>query len=455
VRGMRVFLATTVFLALFSIVAAADSDEIGALRAENAALRERLDKVEKQMQDLLEMVQASKAASLTTDGKQCASKATQPVAVAGPCKGCPEGKKPILSSIDVDLYGFIKLDASYDTSRTNAGNFARWVESEGLSRDDDQFNMTAKQTRLGLNLKGPSGGEINTSGKIEIDFYGNGTENKPEPMLRHAYMTLDWPEHNISLLAGQTWDVISPLNPSTLNYSVNWWAGNIGYRRPQIRLTKRFDLENDVNVKFDIALARTIGRVSGFDPGDSGEDWKYPGIQTRLGFTVPFINDRPATFGISGHYHKEEFDTDASGHDKNFNSWSANLDATVPITDWLTVKGEAFSGSNLDAYLGGIGQGVNLTEFDEYHSRGGWLAFNLGPWGKWKGSLGASFEDLREEEITDAAVRKLNRVFFANTMYSINEKTSIGFELSNWFTQYYNLDDGNSTRFQTSFVYKF
>ena len=41
-----------------------------------------------------------------------------------------------------------------------------------------------------------------------------------------------------TILGGQTWDVISPLNPRSLNYSVYWWAGNIGYRRPQVRLTK-------------------------------------------------------------------------------------------------------------------------------------------------------------------------------------------------------------------------
>ena len=36
-------------------------------------------------------------------------------------------------------------------------------------------------------------------------------------------------------MAGQTWDVISPLNPGMLMYSVGWEAGNIGYRRAQLR----------------------------------------------------------------------------------------------------------------------------------------------------------------------------------------------------------------------------
>ena len=34
---------------------------------------------------------------------------------------------------------------------------------------------------------------------------------------------------------GQTWGVVAPLVPGTIMYSVYWGAGNIGYRRAQIR----------------------------------------------------------------------------------------------------------------------------------------------------------------------------------------------------------------------------
>ena len=139
-------------------------------------------------------------------------------------------------TIKVSLYGTIKLDAAYDTSSIDVGNFARWVESPAVE-DDDQFNLTARQTRLGLRLAGPETEALAASGRVEIDFYEGGEENKNRLMLRHAYMVVDWLEPDIELLAGQTSDLISPLVPMTLNYSVAWWAGNIGYRRPQARLT--------------------------------------------------------------------------------------------------------------------------------------------------------------------------------------------------------------------------
>ena len=52
-------------------------------------------------------------------------------------------------------------------------------------------------------------------------------------LLRHAYAEVK--DDDFRLLAGQTWDVISPLFPSMLMYSVGWDAGDIGYRRAQVR----------------------------------------------------------------------------------------------------------------------------------------------------------------------------------------------------------------------------
>ena len=100
------------------------------------------------------------------------------------------------------------------------------------------------------------------SGLIEIDFYGGGAENKPRPQLRHAYADIAWVDSGWNMLAGQTWDLISPLNPWTLNYSVAWWAGNIGFRRPQIRLTKQTGIGEGADFLAAFAITRDIGSTS-------------------------------------------------------------------------------------------------------------------------------------------------------------------------------------------------
>ena len=46
----------------------------------------------------------------------------------------------------------------------------------------------------------------------------------------------DW-----TVLVGQTWDLISPLNPTSLNTNGNYWfGGNAGFRRPQFQVTRKF-----------------------------------------------------------------------------------------------------------------------------------------------------------------------------------------------------------------------
>jgi hypothetical protein len=78
-------------------------------------------------------------------------------------------KGNVWSNLDVQLYGYIKADASFDDSKVTPGNYAVWVESEngmtpavtgppavpafGATRNDDEYNMTMKETRFGFKLK--------------------------------------------------------------------------------------------------------------------------------------------------------------------------------------------------------------------------------------------------------------------------------------------------------------
>jgi hypothetical protein len=102
------------------------------------------------------------------------------------------GKKKSIwaTDVDVQLYGRLKLDAAYDTSRMEAGDYAKCVRPHSNIDHHSEFNMTANETRLGLNINGPESNEVKTSGRVEIDFYGGGAENKPNPMMRHTYLNI-------------------------------------------------------------------------------------------------------------------------------------------------------------------------------------------------------------------------------------------------------------------------
>ena len=409
---------------------AADS---GSLAKENAQLQQRVEKLDKELEEIKKMVSERTG---STD---------------------KQTRLPVWSSLDIQLYGYLKLDAAYDSSRIDNGNYAKWVEREDTNRNDDQFNMTANETRLGMLINGPDDGVMKASGRVEVDFYGSGdAENKAHLMMRHAYLKLDWPADRFSILAGQTSDVISPLLPSTVNYTVGWWTGNIGYRRPQIRLTKEYGLDTKTDLKLEGALARTIG-TSSVTGTDSGEDSGLPTLQARASMSLPLFGPDVSTVGVSGHWGQEEYDIAADGQNKEFETWSLNMDLTQPVNKWLSIKSEVFTGENLNAYNGGIGQGVTTSganQYEEIGSKGGWVAAGLGPWDKTRFNVGVGMDDVERGNV-NAGARTLNRSVFGNVFYSLSKSAEWAFELSHWRTEYRGSGDGDSVRAQTSLIYKF
>jgi len=385
---------------------------------------------------------------------------------AGSPQAVPE-KPSVFSSLNAKLYGYVKVDTAYETHATSPGNFSLWVQSAKDNRHDDQFILTANQTRLGLELGGPKLGDSAIVGAlIEVDFYGSDTwggvntpQNKSGLRLRRAFVTATWPEHDFRILAGQEWDAFSPVSPSMLNFLAGGDIGNLGFRRPQIRLTKGLACTPNSRLQIDTGIMRTIGTASANSPAtDSGTDSGVPGTFARAGYTFPGFSELPATVGVSGHYAREEYDTDATGGHNDIDSWSANLDMSVPVTEKLKISGEAFRGKALGAYLGGIGQSLNVTNGRGINSHGGWVAASIGPYGIARFNLGVTYERVRRSDVDAADAdrnRTKNTMVFGNVMCSLAKNLTVGFELAEIETSRKGERDAASTRAQASVIYSF
>ncbi|MDB9822973.1 hypothetical protein OAC89_04655 [Deltaproteobacteria bacterium] len=352
-------------------------------------------------------------------------------------------------------YGYVKLDLSYDDSRTNYGNFILYVPSESANKkDDNEFNMTARQTRLGMEIIAPSSHNWSARGKIEIDFYGDGStqhENKAEIVLRHAFIELE--RENYSLLGGQTSDLISPLNPSTLNYIVGWSAGNIAYRRPQLRITYNNSLNDKNRIITALSLSRTSGLVNeDLDLGgqNDGEDAGFPTIQARIALATKSFTEKESVFGISGHYGNEEIDWGRRA--QRLKSYSINYDFDIPLSNQFSIKGEAFTGINLDDYFGGILQGVNRVTRDVIRTSGGWAQINYKPDDKWQYNAGIGFDNPSDVDL-ETGMRSRNGFIYLNTLYRIIPPMTMGIEYSHWETEYIDMNEGTDNRLQASWIY--
>ncbi|MEM8484713.1 MAG: hypothetical protein AAF564_04155, partial [Bacteroidota bacterium] len=105
-----------------------------------------------------------------------------------------------------------------DSAISSHGNYIVYVKPQRDGRESAALSLTARQTRLGLNLERAA-----VRGKLEVDFYGATPENKNALLLRHAYV--EFPLGPLHFQAGQTADIIAPLVPATINYSATWGAG--------------------------------------------------------------------------------------------------------------------------------------------------------------------------------------------------------------------------------------
>ncbi|MBU0528840.1 hypothetical protein KKF86_03675 [bacterium] len=335
------------------------------------------------------------------------------------------------NKLTLQPYGFFKLDMNYDSDLMSAGNFARWAmpnSGEAIPTS----SITANESRFGINI---NKGDI--SGKVEIDFYGVGSaENKGGALLRKVYAEAKF--ENFTIRGGQDSDVISPLVPSTINYPVAWWAGNIGYRRPMLKL---FGDLNTIN--WTIALARNIGGDLNNDGIDDGSAGILPEVQGRLGFTLL----ENYAVGLSGHFAQ----LDTLGEEGKYESWSANIDLNLNITPKITLSGEAFVGSNIAGMLGGI---ANASTFDGVDTQGGWINLKMNPKEGCTISTGISIDDPCDCDLNDGA-RIKNTMIFANVYHDILQGFLVGFEVSQWTTEYKNMDTASALRGQLAILYKF
>jgi hypothetical protein len=352
-----------------------------------------------------------------------------------------------------ELYGRLKADASLDTTSIDPGNFARWVESPDLTESHSHFNLTVRESRLGLHIHAPDGGP-KLSGHLEVDFYGGGAENRNILMLRHAHIDVEW-DNGWSLIAGQYSDVISPLVPTTVNYSVAWWVGNIGYRHPQFRATRKFG-SADSGLVLAAAVSRTIGDDFSQEPGDSGVDSGRPTLQGRAGWDWS-SGGRRGSIGISGHEGVEDLGDDFQEPGLEFESWSIGADLLLPIGDRWLIKGEAWKGENLDDHLGGIGQGINIDAGVGVRAAGGWGSIEFRPSSTVLISAGAGIDDPDDRDLRrdDVRVRTYNRAIWANALLDLGRGLSTGFEVSHWRTDHGDLESGEGFRFQTALIFAF
>ncbi|MFO8056915.1 MAG: porin [bacterium] len=408
------------------------------------------------------------------------------------------GAGNVSSKMDVDFYGYIKLDAVYQSSYSIMDQYlvyvppgnkcgpggADCVDGAQDNSEQDTFHMTARQSRFGFLIKGPESDDIKSQGRFEMDFYGDWPaqdvgkdpdENKGMMMLRRAYVEIMG--ENWSVLAGNEWMVVSPMFPHVNNYPYGADCGNLGYRMPQIRLT---GYALDKQIMMQVAAVNKIGDVEALDI-DTGRMNAAPTWEAGLWYKGPF------TVALTGHYGQEEIKTVRPSHGSTalahygskVESYSYNVSLNIPLGDYFAINGEWFQGANLDGwYTGGVQQGWVETEDGDreaLETTGGWAEIMIKPSDKLKFYVGYGVDDPDDDQLENGTIEPgyadkdgnkgitKNSMMYGNVWFNVNESTMISFEYMQMTTEYdladkdsgLDYDNGETDRYTLSFWYMF
>jgi len=351
----------------------------------------------------------------------------------------------------VSLYGFAQLNAVWEDGVTKTGDNWSYYANKDNDKGGTRTLLNVNHTRIGLNFSdAPTEGGTELSGKIETDFNNSPNRNANGVggfRIRHSYGQVKFGDIGLALLFGQTSDVISPRDPSILNEGAGNYAGNIGTRRPQIRLTQSLGIA-------EIALAALDDRGA-LAP-------KYPSVQGRIGLKVPAAwagEKQNLEFGVSGLFAQEK-NTDTTENQVNPKvpkSWSVNADLNLPIIDILGLSGEFFYGQNLKNYSNGsIGlTSADTEEGDGVKSIGYWanLGVKLPANLTLNGGIGA--ESISNDDDLKKGTRSSNTGIFANLRYNFIPNAYLGIEYWHISTDYTDDTDGTINRIELAFNYSF
>jgi len=417
----------------------------------------------------------------------------EPAPIAKPV----ESLSTSVAGTKISLYGRLELNSAYETGITDGLWSAKAASPTKVNGKEvtpqGRTSLSVARTRFGMNLEGPSKeDEPSVKGKLEADFARVSTFDNFNGTLgfrlRQSWTSVTFKDLGLTLLFGQTDDVVNPLDPNSINPSSLNGVGNIGNRRPQIRVTEAIG-----PVELAVAATHDRLRVYTADSSDNTDNAasSSPGLQGRLGLKLPATwagEKANLAVGIGGLYAKAEA-ANADNDKRAKRGPSANMfgaDLSLPLMDILTLNGEFFTGQNLSRYEGNLGEhhvrksAPKKVQEDGLKSTGFWGALALKLPANLSAGAGLGMDNLDGDvKIDDKGSSaestiipgraKGNMFIFGNLAYNFTSATKVTFEYLNLSTDYADkvgkdkdgnavkekVDSGSLNRFELNFRYDF
>jgi hypothetical protein len=388
--------------------------------------------------------------------------------------GIPPSQEPVegtLGSAKLRVYGTILLNTAVSSGAIFGQDVPLWTlatagtvtypdGTTGTSGDNRDLIFTVRQSIIGFTITQSHASENGwlASGLVEADFFGTRPSDGSvplnrvlnQPRLRLAYAQLE--RKSLKLVFGQDRALLAPIDPISLSHvalPLGATAGNLWAWLPQVRVdfTQQF---GDTGLLLQGGILRpTFGdprletpptASTSLDIASSGlgERTTQPFWEGRAA-VMPDIAGHKATLAIAGHLGKEKV-----GVSNDIKSWAVAFDGTVPIGAYAVVRGEAYKGSNLIPFQGGIDQGVAVLAgatptapplaIQPIHDAGGWGELTVLPRANDRDAIyiGAGEDKPRLSDLLPGSTRTKNAFIWASYFHKLTDAMTLAAEWSRW-----------------------
>jgi len=325
------------------------------------------------------------------------------------------------SRFPVKVFGTIHMGVFGNSDNPNWLDLPNLATAPPARTLGGSFTSSLRQTRIGFAVDGPSLGSAKTSGVVAWDFFGGipGFQTGQVmalPRLLVAFARMEG--ERAAIQAGQDHVMLAPRDPTSLAgfaFPLLFRSGNLYLRAPHVRV--EYSPLSHLRASGGI-VAPIGGDLSGEDfrfvpPALGGERSRRPGVQAHVSIgSMDAEASRRANVGVSGHYGWERRESVVA------EGWAAAIDFAAR-SGWLATSGEAFVGSNIDAFGGALGLDARAA--------GGWAELQILPSELVSFTAGGGIDDVHDNRRAQLP-RRRNRSAYANVIFSITPEIRSSFE---------------------------
>lgn len=278
-----------------------------------------------------------------------------------------------LGGFSVTLYGQVAVNGMHDSTQSfgvASGNVM--LQRRGTFRgNNDQLQLTSRDSRIGLRIHLPDYQRIKTSAVIETDFGATLPVESTEtatyiqtPLrMRLFYLQLETPI--IDLMAGQMQDLFGwggkGFFPNTLAFQ--GITGQVYHRQTAVRISKTVR-PGGLELEAALAAVRPVQRASGMLESQGGIRLALPAWSTvrAQGYARPSVG--ALSLGVSGVVRKLEVAEflEYPGASKKATGWGVVVNGFIPIIPVTNVKDRRNALSVIGEFSTGTGISDLYTE---------------------------------------------------------------------------------------------